>query len=128
MRLLLDTHAALWLVQGNDRLGETARTVIEPLGRDERCISDLLLFELSLLVSKKRIEIDEPLSEFLQAFSTHFHVLPVDAHIAALAVEIALPQADPFDRIFVASALRHKLPLVTRDRQIRDATLVNTIW
>jgi PIN domain nuclease of toxin-antitoxin system len=126
--VLLDTHAALWLVQGDARLSGAARDRILALDRDGICISDLVLFELAVLVSKQRVVISGPLSPFLRDFASHFRVLPVDAEIAAMAVELALPQADPFDRIFVATARRHKLPIVTRDSEIRQSALVETIW
>lgn len=128
MSLLLDTHAALWLVQGDERLSGPARVAIEGLERDEICVSDLLLLELGLLISKERVLIDEPPGGFLEDFAARFHVLPVDARIASTAVELGLPQADPFDRVFVATAIRHRLPLVTRDRGVRESGLVNTIW
>jgi PIN domain nuclease of toxin-antitoxin system len=126
--VLLDTHAALWLVQGDARLSATARDRVSALDRDGILISDLMLFELAVLVSKQRVVIAGPLGPFLRDFSSHFHVLPVDAEIAATAVELSLPQADPFDRIFVATARRRKLPIVTRDREIRESALVETIW
>ena len=128
MSLLLDTHAALWLVGGDERLSMAALDRISPLDRDDVYISDLMLFEIGVLVSKRRVVVNEPLTSFLRDFSNHFRILPVDAEIAALAVELLLPQADPFDRIFVATANRHKLPLVTRDREIRRSGLVKTIW
>jgi PIN domain nuclease of toxin-antitoxin system len=118
----------LWLVQGDDRLSRTALSRIEGLDRDEIGVSDLLLFELGLLIGKGRVVISEPLDRFLADFAAHFQVLPVDARIASQAVELALPQADPFDRIFVATAIRYRLPLVTRDRAIRDSGLVETVW
>jgi PIN domain nuclease of toxin-antitoxin system len=126
--VLLDTHAALWLVQGDTRLSSTARDRISQLDRDEIYISDLVPFELGLLVSKQRVVIAEALGPFLRDFAAHFRVLPVDAEIAAVAVELSLPQADPFDRVFVATATRHKLPFVTRDSDIRTSGVVDTIW
>lgn len=128
MSVLLDTHAALWLVQGDERLSPAALSRIQELDRNEIFVSDLLLFELALLITKRRVVVDEPLGPFLNDFAAHFRVLPVDAVIAAAAAELALPQGDPFDRIFVATAVRHTLPLVTRDREIRDSELVPTIW
>lgn len=128
MSVLLDTHAALWLVQGDDRLSPAALSRLQELDRDEILVSDLMLFELALLITKRRVVVDERLGSFLNDFAAHFHVLPVDAPIAATAAELALPQGDPFDRIFVATAVRHALPLVTRDREIRDSGLVPTIW
>ena len=126
--VLLDTHAALWLVQGDARLSPTAQDRISALDRGGIYISDLMLFELAVLVSKERVVIAGPLASFLKDFSAHFRVLPVDAEIAAMAVELSLPQSDPFDRVFVATATRHKLPIVTRDRDIRGSGLVETIW
>ena len=35
---------------------------------------------------------------------------------------------DPADRIIVATALHHRLPLVTKDEQIQRAGVVKTIW
>ena len=128
MSLLLDTHAALWLVQGDERLGPIALERISSLERDDLYISDLMLLELGLLVSRGRVAINRPLPQFLRDFSKRFRVLPVDSEIAAAAVEFPLPQADPFDRIFVSTAIRHKLPLVTRDRAIEASGLVETVW
>ncbi len=128
MSVLLDTHAALWLVQGDDRLSRAALSRIEGLAHDEIFISDLALFELALLITKRRVVINEALDRFLNDFAAHFQMLPLDATIATKAVELKLAQGDPFDRIFVATAIRHKLPFVTRDRPIRDSGLVRTIW
>lgn len=87
MSVLLDTHAALWLVQGDERLSRAALPQLEELDHDEICISDLVLFELGLLITKQRVVIDEPLGRFLEDFAAHFHILPVDAVIATRAVE-----------------------------------------
>jgi PIN domain nuclease of toxin-antitoxin system len=126
--VLLDTHAAVWLMQADPRLGTNAAERLSHLKRDEMCICDLLLLEVSLLISKGRIVIDEPGPRFLQDFAARFHVLPIDAGIAALACELPLPHGDPFDRIFVATAKLHRLPLITRDRAIRESGVVETIW
>ena len=128
MSVLLDTHAALWLVQGDSRLSRKALERVSALDREDIYVSDLMLFELGLLVSKGRVVIEGELAQFLREFAGHFTILPLDPGIAALAVELSLPQADPFDRIFVATAAWHKLPLVTRDREIRRSGIVDTIW
>lgn len=128
MSVLLDTHAALWLVQGDPRLGTAARERISSVAAEDVYVSDLMLFEIALLVFKKRVEIVGDLSVFLRDFSNRFRTLPIDSEIAALAVGVSLPQSDPFDRIFVATAVRHTLPLVTRDKMIRESGLVETIW
>jgi PIN domain nuclease of toxin-antitoxin system len=126
--LLLDTHAALWLVQGDTRLGDGVTARIAGLRRDELCISDLLLLELSLLISKGRVVVDESPGTFLRDLAARFHILPIHPAVAALAPKLPLPQADPFDRVFVATAKYHEIPIVTRDAAIRDSGIVETIW
>lgn len=128
MSALLDTHAALWYVAGDSRLGGAARELIDGCSADERYVSDLMLYEVGLMVSRNRVAVDGPIEAFLRELAGQFRVVPIDHVIAALAVQLTLPQSDPFDRIFVATALRHKLPLVTRDRAIRDSKIVATVW
>jgi PIN domain nuclease of toxin-antitoxin system len=38
------------------------------------------------------------------------------------------PIRDPADRLIVATALHHGIPLVTTDAKIRAARVVETIW
>lgn len=128
MSLLLDTHAALWLVQGDARLGDGATARIAELRRDELYISDLLLLEVSLLISKGRVVVDGAPGTFLRDLAARFHTLPIDPAVAALAPQLPLPQADPFDRVFVATAKYHELPIVTRDAAIRESGIVEAIW
>jgi PIN domain nuclease of toxin-antitoxin system len=52
----------------------------------------------------------------------------IASEIAAMAIDLELPHGDPFDRIIVASARHHKLPLVTRDRNISASGLVRVVW
>lgn len=46
MKLLFDTHAALWLVHGDARLSERALARIRGSNRNELLVSDMLLLEL----------------------------------------------------------------------------------
>jgi PIN domain nuclease of toxin-antitoxin system len=54
--------------------------------------------------------------------------LTITSEISSLAVDLDLPQGDPFDRIIVASAMHHELPLLTRDQNISASGLVRTVW
>ena len=128
MSVLLDTHAALWLLQGDPRLSAVALKRLSHLKREQIYISDLLFYEVALFIRKGKVAIEGDLTTFLRDFAARFTVLPLDSEVASQAIDLPLPQGDPFDRVFVATALRHKLPLVTRDRQIRDANIVETIW
>ena len=128
MKLLLDTHAAVWLLQGDPRLGSAARRALSSGDGEPPYISDIVLLELSLLVGSGSVVPGIALPAFLRRFAANLQVLPIDADIAAAVPGLRLPHADPFDRVIVATALRHHLRLVTRDRAIRDSGLVDTLW
>ena len=128
MSLLLDTHAALWLVQGDARLSRAARTAIERAPRKDLLISDLVLLELAILINKGRVTLKTDAAAFLESLAGRFEVVPLDASIAVRAMDLALPQGDPFDRVYVATALALGAGLVTRDASIRSSGLVTVVW
>lgn len=55
-------------------------------------------------------------------------VLPITLEIALAAPALALPHGDQFDRIIAARAKVHRLPLFTKDANITDASVVDTVW
>jgi PIN domain nuclease of toxin-antitoxin system len=55
-------------------------------------------------------------------------VLPITLEIALAAPALALPHGDQFDRIITATAKVHRLPLVTKDANITDSSIVTTVW
>jgi PIN domain nuclease of toxin-antitoxin system len=124
--LLLDTHAAIWLLEGSPKLSSVARTTIEEA--DVVAISDMSLLEIAMLEARGTITLRPDPTSALKAFGDRLTVLPIDARIAAAAVRIALPQRDPFDRVITATASVHGLVLVTRDRSITGARVVPVLW
>ena len=54
MRLLLDTHAVLWFLEGNPRLSPIARRVIEEPG-NERLFSTAGAWEIAIKVSLRKL-------------------------------------------------------------------------
>jgi PIN domain nuclease of toxin-antitoxin system len=55
-------------------------------------------------------------------------VLPITLDVAITAPALALPHGDQFDRIITATAKIHRLPLITKDATITDASVISTIW
>lgn len=128
---LLDTHAWVWWVQGDARLG---RHVIEKLDRlpadDRPAISDISLWEVATLASLGRIEFPGTLESWLAiaASPKTVRVLPVTPRIAA---EVArLPDSfhrDPADRLIVATSRVHGMKLLTKDTAVSTSGLVR-LW
>ncbi|MGB0460489.1 MAG: type II toxin-antitoxin system VapC family toxin [Opitutales bacterium] len=125
---LVDTHAIIWLVENDPRVGQKTRIIADTTPAKQLAIADISLLEISILWHKGRIPEGQPLHILLKGIEANFQVLPINAAIAATAYELPLPQSDPFDRSIVATALYHKLPLITRDRHITASDCVQTIW
>ena len=128
MRALLDTHAVLWAAEGDDRLGSSAAALLRTFQIGEAVIADITLLEIAMLAKKERIRLSVSAGEYLRGIQRNFPPLPITSEIAALAMEIELPHGEPFDRIIVASARHHELPLLTRDENISASGLVRVIW
>lgn len=128
MRALLDTHAVIWAAEGDERLGASAGELLRSLKEGEAVLSDITLLEIAMLAKKGRIELSVSAEEYLRAIQRNYPLLTITSEIASLAVDLDLPQGDPFDRTIVASAIYHKLPLLTRDKNISASGLVRTVW
>ena len=94
-------------------------------------MSAISCWEVSLLVQRGRLELAIAVEEWIARSEAlpFLEFLPVDHRIAARAN--SLPgnlHADPADRLIVATALLHGLPLVTKDRRLRRFPHVETIW
>jgi len=128
LRALLDTHAVIWAAEGDPRLGSSAGELLRTLNAGEAVLSDITLLEIAMLVKKGRIELSVSAEEYLRVIQRNYPLLTITSEIASMAVDLDLPQGDPFDRIIVATALHHNLPLLTRDKNISASGLVRTVW
>lgn len=128
MKYLLDTHAAIWLLEGNAKLGKKAKRALTGETEDSVAISDISLLEIAMLQRRGVVQLLPNLEDGLATFTEHLTVLPIDAKVAADAIEVALPHKDPFDRVIVATARVHRLTLLTKDEQIVAAQVVPTLW
>jgi PIN domain nuclease of toxin-antitoxin system len=55
-------------------------------------------------------------------------LLPVDTNTWLRSLALDWAHSDPADRVIVATALTHNVPLLTKDQVIRDFAGVASIW
>jgi PIN domain nuclease of toxin-antitoxin system len=128
LKYLLDTHAFLWAATDEDRLSIRAARAIHITPYEQLAISDVSLLEIGLLLHIGRISFNGSPATVLGHILSYVSVLPITLEIAIAAPTLALPHGDQFDRIIAATAKIHRLPLITKDANITDASVVATIW
>ena len=128
---LLDTHAWIWWIEQDTRLGAKAIAALDAFPADRRpFLCDVSLWEVATLIERGRLQIDVPLDDWLHAAAhpRSVQLLPVTPRIAA---EVArLPESfhrDPADRLIVATSRVQRIPVLTHDEGIRRSRLV-TLW
>jgi len=128
VKYLLDTHAAIWAAEEDPQLGQRAKTALLSATPGDILISDITLLEISMLVKKGRIQTKISTTEYLKRLQSIYPPIRITPDIATLAMDLALPQGDPFDRIIVATVSQKQLTLITRDLHITESKLVPTLW
>ena len=112
MRLLLDTHVAIWFLEDPAQLVDEARLAIdEPANLTY--VSAASVWETALKQAAQRLSLPEPLD--VGAARAGFEELPVTWAHGRTAATLPPVHGDPFDRMLVAQAVVENLVLVTRD-------------
>lgn len=127
MRLLLDTHVAIWSIVGPNRIPGIVRDlIVDP--SNEVFVSVVVLWEIAIKSSLGRgdrmpITAGYALKDFEQA---SFALLPVLAEHAIAVSGLPHLHGDPFDRLMLAQAQVEGLRLVTVDRVLQryDDTII----
>ena len=131
MTALLDTHILIWWLNGSKRLSPAQQEVVASASAESPLlVSDISLWEVATLHSLGRIQLTIPLRAWLDKAVAPPLVRRLGISPAIAAELATLPdslQRDPADRILVATARVFGATLLTQDRRIVDAALVNTL-
>jgi PIN domain nuclease of toxin-antitoxin system len=114
MRLLLDTHALLWWLSDDDRLGAQARALIEDPGNDV-LVSVVSLWEITVKARIGKLQAD--LREIVESVGRE-GFSPLDISMPHLLTLVELPKhhRDPFDHLLIAQAIAEDAAFVSDDR------------
>jgi PIN domain nuclease of toxin-antitoxin system len=124
LRLLLDTHAALWFLSDDERMSENAKQHL--IDDDNRILlSAAVVWEIAIKRSLGKLAVpDEYLTLLL---GSDVQALPVTIDHAAAVERLPAHHRDPFDRMLVAQALGEGAAIVSRDDVLRRYG-VTLIW
>jgi PIN domain nuclease of toxin-antitoxin system len=132
--IVLDTHALVWWASGDAQLSGPARRAIaaELKASDGRIlVSSISAWEIALLIQKGRLVLSMNVDDWLQTVAEIDAIafVSVDTDIALQSTRLPGKfHADPADRMIVALARHHAVPLLTADKKIRAYRHVKTVW
>ncbi len=125
MKLLLDTHIWLWLLQDPSRLGPQTLQALQDT-KNELWLSAISTWEALTLNFKGRIQLKGNLADWLARATSGTREAPVTHEIALFARQLSLHQ-DPADRILAATAQVLDLTLVTADNRLLGLGNIKTL-
>jgi len=124
VKLLLDTHAALWWLSDDERMGETAARHLSD-SANQVLLSAAVVLEVAIKRSLGKLDAPGDLTPTL--IGAGALPLPITVDHAAGVGELPWHHRDPFDRLLVAQASIEGAVILTRDDALR-AYGIPTVW
>jgi PIN domain nuclease of toxin-antitoxin system len=124
MRLLVDTHAALWWLGDDARLGEEAE---RQLGDDtnQLLLSAAVVWEIAVKRSLGKLKAPGDFAATMLSGGAHAVAITI-AHAEAVE-QLPWHHRDPFDRMLVAQAQVERAAIVSGDEELA-AYEVPVVW
>ncbi len=130
--IVLDTHVIIWDALKPELLSKKAKKAIDKANETDGIIfCEISLWEIAMLIKKKRIVIDTTYLEFINLLkaANNYIFKGLTPEIAELSTNLSSEiNQDPADRIICATSIINNLKLVTADKNLRKAAGVKTIW
>lgn len=119
MRILLDTHIFLWLLDDDKRLSKQYRQIIHDLD-NEIFLSVVSIWECVIKYQVGKLNFPNSPEIYLpQERRKHLiKTLTVDENSITRLIGLPLIHKDPFDRLIMSQALQHNLIIMTEDKLI----------
>lgn len=130
--VVVDTHIIIWDALEPDKLSNKAKLEFDKANESTGIIfCDISLWEISMLISKKRIEIETSFREFIDLLTKtrNYIFQSITPEIAEISTNLLIEiNSDPADRIIAATSIFTNSALITADKNLCNSKLVNTIW
>ena len=122
--VLIDTHAWVWLLNGDQKLNPKALKAIErSLSEEAVLLSAISPWEVAMLVSKGKLTLDRDVGEWVQTATSisGIRIEPISPEIAVASTRLPGElHPDPADRLIAATARHLGAVLITDDQKLLD--------
>jgi PIN domain nuclease of toxin-antitoxin system len=115
MQLLLDTHAFLWAITDDPRLGPSSRELITTTASSV-LLSHVSIWEIAIKHALTRADMPLSAAQATQwAEQCGFALLQLELNHLLTLEALPLHHHDPFDRLLVAQSISETLTLLSAD-------------
>lgn len=128
MKLLLDTHALIWLISGDNRLGEQAKEAF--LNSDNKLyFSKASLWEMTIKISLGKLVLSENWLAAIEKemISNGIQWLEIEIDHCKTLADLPFHHRDPFDRLLISQAISEAMTIISIDSQFSHYPL-DIIW
>jgi PIN domain nuclease of toxin-antitoxin system len=128
MKLLLDSHAFLWLMATPERVSAAVLKACSDTANSLH-LSVASIWELQVKEGRGRLSLDLPLQSIVesQVRDNAMSVLNIERAHIWMSGKLPHLHGDPFDRMLVAQARIEGMKLVTADKDMKRYE-VETLW
>jgi len=127
MDLLLDTHSLIWFLNGDEKLSDKAKSVIED-SSNSKIVSIASIWEIAIKISLDKFRFPKGFKHFLDMVEDNgFEILPITFEHALELSTLEFIHRDPFDRLLIAQCKSDNIVFVTKDDNIKRYK-IKTIW
>jgi PIN domain nuclease of toxin-antitoxin system len=127
MNNLIDTHALIWFLNGDNKLAGNARKSIES-EEAINFISIASLWEMAIKISLGKLELNNPFNKISEQIEKNgFQILPITFDDTLILSTLPFYHRDPFDRIIIAQSINNNLTIISKDEYFIEYE-VSLIW
>jgi PIN domain nuclease of toxin-antitoxin system len=128
LKCLFDTHTLLWVINDDPHLSKKAKSIYLN-DNHEIFISMATIWELSIKISLKKLEIPGDLSEFVSehVYGNKIEILSIQLPHLYQLQNLSFHHRDPFDRLIISQAIFEHLPIISADSAM-DRYPIKRIW
>jgi predicted nucleic acid-binding protein len=127
MMYIADTHALVWHLTGDDRLGKKAKDALRKADRGEvEVVIPTVVLAEALYISRKR---DIPFNILVDLIrnAKNYSVYPLGLNVILEMTRLGAGYSI-HDAVIVATAKLLEAPIITRDKEIHKSGDAQTIW
>jgi len=127
MDILLDTHAVLWFLKGDEKMPKTTVGMVNAPD-NRKYVSIASIWEVAIKISSGKLSVDGGIDGFIEAIEDNgFLLLDIDPYHIKTVAELPFIHRDPFDRMIIAQAMAEDMPVMTVDSNILQYG-INIVW